>query len=123
MYYLIDVMGGKLVKRGFPEADTYHMLMGGAAPAGPFPKAAFDVFAESVDMVPGSFLARGYGNGTVWLVDGGTMRGITSGQAFDQWHFDWQNIVTVPNDMLTKLGPPNPELYISVSSLAVTWNG
>jgi len=118
-YFLLDDMQGKLIARGFLEGDTYHALVGNAPPQ-LIPDAAFGVLDGYQAIESGSSLAQIYGSAAVWFIDGGLARGITSGDAFQQYHFNYNSIQTWSSSALGSL-KQDQTLYISTSNLQRKW--
>lgn len=118
-FFLIDDMKGKLIARGFLEGDTYDALVGMSDP--PYvPDAAFSVLDGYEAIASGSCLAHAYGSETIWFVDGNRARGIVSGEAFAQYHFNEQDVQTWSDAALQALAN-DPDLYIRVSDRTARW--
>jgi hypothetical protein len=67
------------------------------------PEIVLDI--NSIDQGPdisdGSILAKDPNLAPVYLIDNGTKRWITSPGVMDKFHFDWQQIKSVPNIVLS----------------------
>lgn len=51
----------------------------------------------------GAVLARGRGEQTVYLIDHGMKRGVTSPQKMDQYYFSWDRVEEVPSILLASI--------------------
>lgn len=103
-----DLNGLRLKLPGDP---TVYLIDAGYRRAIPDPGTYLNLFADwngiyedidvpSIPLGPpitqGAVLAKATDQATVYLVDNGVKRGISSADRFNQYHFAWQRIVVIP---------------------------
>jgi hypothetical protein len=112
--YLIDVdylSGGNPiagVRRHVPDPDTAGNLWGNKWPTDEVVDAGEITLGP--DVSPGAFLATPIeGGGAIYFMDQGRHRHVTSPAKMDQYHFDWNRVVRVPQVLLDWL-PQGPDI-------------
>ena len=102
--WLIDQQG---YKRGIPNPTTYNNLFRN------WSGIVADVDANEIANGPGlddgAVLLKGSATPSVYIIDGGKKRGITSPAVMDQYYFNWGTIVVIPDILLNAI--PNGSIW------------
>jgi hypothetical protein len=96
--YLIDENGNR---RGIPNPTTYKKLFRNWS--GVVADVDLNEIPDAGDLDNGAVLVKGINTPSVYIMDGGKKRGITSPAVMDKYYFNWDTIVSIPDILVNAI--------------------